>query len=68
MILKRPQRKMKKRETSTERALREEVMELKMEIKALKKFNGLLMEKNELLEKQLMFEQNKQYAQSGSNY
>lgn len=39
--------------------LRGEIQKLGEEIKALKKFNGLLMEKNELLEKQLQFEKNK---------
>lgn len=39
--------------------LRDENERLKEEIKALKKFNGLLMEKNDLLEKQLQFERNK---------
>lgn len=39
--------------------LRSEIHKLREEIKALKKFNGLLMEKNELLEKQLQFEKNK---------
>jgi hypothetical protein len=39
--------------------LRGEIQKLQEEIKALKKFNGLLMEKNDLLEKQLQFEKNK---------
>ena len=39
--------------------MRQEIQKLQEEIKALKKFNYLLMEKNELLENQLQFEKNK---------
>jgi hypothetical protein len=54
--------KLRVKETSLEVAQREEILELRMENKRLQKFNRLLMEKNEVLEKQLVFLQNKQFV------